>query len=274
MSLTIARPSSLLSGFVKQYWAIEHVLSVGEEHMQRIIPCGLPDFTFYFKDKPRVIHKDHTLSGNSQVSGHRKGYLDLQIKGELSLFSIVFHPQAMMLLFDFPIQELFDQYVPLKDIFRNDADQLEASLFEAPSFSEKVRITEHFLCQRIYQKAKDYECNRIFHTISKINQTKANIGIDELASEVCLSRKQFERTFSKYIGTSPKLFLRTVRFQNVLFEKGKNDDFKLTALAHHCGYFDQSHMIGEFKTFTGMTPGKYFSEGEVFSDYFNEYSAD
>ncbi len=270
MSLTTASPSPILSGFVKQYWAIENALPVGEEHVQRIIPCGLPDFTFYFKDKPEVIQEDQRLSGNSQASGHRKGYRDLKITGDLSLFSIIFQPQGMMLLFDFPMQELFNQYVPLKDLFREEADQLETSLFEASSFSDKVCITEHFLLQRIYQKTKDYEWNRIFHTISKINYTKANIGVDELASAVCLSRKQFERTFSKYIGTSPKHFLRTVRFQNVLYEKRKNQWINLTALAHHCGYFDQSHMIGEFKAFTGMTPGKYFSEGEVFSDYFSE----
>lgn len=36
-----------------------------------------------------------------------------------------------------------------------------------------------------------------------------------------------------------------------------------------CGYFDQSHMINDFKTLSGITPKDYFSEnGDFFSDYF------
>jgi AraC-like DNA-binding protein len=31
----------------------------------------------------------------------------------------------------------------------------------------------------------------------------------------------------------------------------------LTSIAYGCGYFDQSHFIKEFKSFTGLTPSAY-----------------
>lgn len=43
----------------------------------------------------------------------------------------------------------------------------------------------------------------------------------------------------------------------------------LTELAYHHGYYDQSHFINDFKTFTGESPKKILTEGDMFSDYFD-----
>ena len=45
-------------------------------------------------------------------------------------------------------------------------------------------------------------------------------------------------------------------------------DKSLTTLAYDCGYYDQSHMINEFKMMSGMTPKQYFAMCEPTSDYF------
>ena len=42
----------------------------------------------------------------------------------------------------------------------------------------------------------------------------------------------------------------------------------LTELAYDCGYYDQSHMINDFKLLTGMSPRQYFSDCDAYSDYF------
>ena len=34
-------------------------------------------------------------------------------------------------------------------------------------------------------------------------------------------------------------------------------DLSLTEIAHHSSFFDQSHFIRSFKTYTNMTPGDY-----------------
>ncbi|MBW6537542.1 MAG: AraC family transcriptional regulator [Mariniphaga sp.] len=41
-----------------------------------------------------------------------------------------------------------------------------------------------------------------------------------------------------------------------------------TQLAFNCGYYDQSHMIHDFKSLSGFTPGEYFACCEPYSDYF------
>ena len=123
-----------------------------------------------------------------------------------------------------------------------------------------------------------------------------NITVTELASECCLSRKQFERLFASLVGTNPKEYARIVRFQRALAimqEPGKHilnrysdkhlltkynettsrttkadDDISQASLAYACGYADQSHMIREFRALNGRTPVEMMKTGTAFSELF------
>lgn len=80
------------------------------------------------------------------------------------------------------------------------------------------------------------------NAIELITPTKGNVSIDFLASNACLSRKQFERKFLSYIGISPKQFLKIIRFQNAIYFNQTTSFNKLTELAYKVGYYDQSHL--------------------------------
>lgn len=46
-------------------------------------------------------------------------------------------------------------------------------------------------------------------------------------------------------------------------------EISLTALAAEAGYYDQSHMIRDFRRMSGYTPGQYRKKCEPYSDYFS-----
>uniref|UniRef100_UPI0032175AD3 AraC family transcriptional regulator n=1 Tax=uncultured Draconibacterium sp. TaxID=1573823 RepID=UPI0032175AD3 len=268
MNYSISKPSKLLSQFVKHFWAMESCISYGEKHIQRIVPSGLSELIFYFDDIPKSINENITISENTVITGQLNSYYDIAIQNKISLFSIIFQPLGLTKLLDIPANKLFNQNVPLKHILKNTTIDLESQLYEAKTFAERINIAEQFIVQRLKKGKDKYHYNRIKHCIGLINTTKGHVSIDYLASEACLSRKQFERVFSEYIGTSPKRFMKTVRFQNVLHEKARNRNNNLTTLTYKCGYYDQSHMINDFLKLSGLTPKQYFSECEPFSDYF------
>jgi len=58
------------------------------------------------------------------------------------------------------------------------------------------------------------------------------------------------------------LFRKISRFQKSLYLLANNND-SLTSIAHHCGYFDQSHFIKDFKEFTGTTPSEFHLESST-----------
>jgi transcriptional regulator GlxA family with amidase domain len=146
--------------------------------------------------------------------------------------------------------------------------ELEFELYKSVTFEEKIYIIEKFLINQLLKRKKEYEIKRIMDSVAIINQSKGVIDIDTLSSSACLCRRQYERIFAEYIGSTPKQFLRTVRFQNTLEEKQRNKSIQLTELAYSCGYFDQSHMINDYKLLSGKTPTQYFLECEPYSDYF------
>ena len=268
MGYRTSKPSLFLSQYIKQYWAIEDCVANGSKHIQRVVPNGLIELMFYFGDKPKSLDTNKYISENSILSGQQKNYYDIIVSGKLSLFSISFQPYGAKLFFNIPSNVFFNQNVPLKYIIKDKVVELEYRLYESETFEEKIIVVEKYLINQLRNRTKEYEINRILNSVSLINQSNGIIDIKALSSSACLSRKQYERIFAEYIGSTPKQFLRTVRFQNSLQEKQKNKGIQLTELAYICGYYDQSHMINDYKLLTGVTPSQYFSECDPYSDYF------
>jgi len=103
---------------------------------------------------------------------------------------------------------------------------------------------------------------RLEDTIAAIQHIvfhKGSTKMIEVLGRQFLSQRQFERNFKLLTGFSPKNFSRIVRFEKSI-ENAINKELSLTEVALQAGYFDQSHMIREFRAFTGKKPIAYFSE--------------
>ncbi len=67
---------------------------------------------------------------------------------------------------------------------------------------------------------------------------------------------------------TPKQLCRNTRFKQVykLIETSSHHNWADVALT--CGYYDQSHLINEFKYFTGSSPEAYFFSSSHGPDFF------
>ena len=268
MPVHFASPSKVLAPYIKRYWAIDNVLEKGETCIQRIVPTGLTELIMYFTQRPKVLTIHKNLSENVALYGHQNDYYDIELTGELSVFSIVFQPQGLMQFFKFPLHEICNQNVPLKHLIGQAGRDLEEKMGEASAFYQRVNIAETCLWNLLKTNNIDFEFQRINHIIELIKQKYGNIHIHQMASEACLSRKQFERIFTGHIGISPKQYLKIIRFQHAIFQKQIDNSLNMTELSYQSGYFDQSHFINDFKSLSGLTPRQFFAENEACSDFF------
>ncbi len=268
MTYNLAQPTGFLSQYVKHYWSLDKRMPTGKAHLQKIVPNGLFELIIYFGDKPEVAAPQKVVSDNMVITGQLHGHHELKVTGHLSLFAIYFLPHGLSRFLALPMHELVNQSVPLRYILTDTVDQLEDELASATTFEKRIQVAERFLIGRLQRNDPTYQHDRIRQAVHLINQSKGRMPIEEVAARLFLSRKQFERTFAAGIGTSPKQFIKIVRFQHAIYEKSQQPALRLTALAHRCGYFDQSHMINDFKTLSGITPKSYFNSEEPFSDYF------
>jgi len=268
MQYLLARPSSPLQFFVKQYWAMENCFSAGV-HLERIIPTGLPVLYFYLSDKPVLIQansQDH-LKHHAYLCGQYNQFFDLQVTGNMHLFAVVFQPYALSMIFGIPSTELVNDQISLQEIYPQLGHELSSKIGDAISFAERVDIIETFIFKQLKKKPEHTHMARLRSSINIISQENY-FNSAQLAANACLSRKQFERVFRQFIGLPPHKFIRVLRLQKSLLQKQLFPGANLTRVAIEAGYFDQSHMIREFKNLTGMTPKKYFSVCIPHSDFF------
>lgn len=135
---------------------------------------------------------------------------------------------------------LIEQIAEAEDVGRR-AQILMKYLSEQPNGKKRdgVHVLEEYMRQRIYA-------------------TKGNITIQMLSRETGYSECYIRRIFKQIHGISPKEFERFIRFQAFLNEitaAPEEADSEETAL--NCGYYDQSHMLKDFRVFAGTTPEKY-----------------
>lgn len=263
------RPSGILADFVKQYWILEGNISDIDISKQRIIPNGYIEIMFHFGDDLIVLSPDEKINKrkNAVICGHRSYCYDIIAAGKIGLLSVVLKPEGAMMFFKMPLSVIRDQTIELEDIFE-DANELEDMLCNATDNLERINIIDLYL-RALLIEDKFYDYKRMRSCIKSIDHNKGQVKISDLAECACLSEKQFQRNFKKYIGTTPKDFINVVRFQNAIHQKQKRPGIKLTELALLSGYYDQSHFIHDFKRFSGHSPRQFFSEEEPYSDYFS-----
>ena len=110
-------------------------------------------------------------------------------------------------------------------------------------------------------------CDRVSEAAGKIMVSGGVIDIPVLAHTAGLSTRQFARRFIRQIGVSPKLFARVARFEAALQSKARFAAKCWTQIAYEFGYYDQMHMIHDFKDFTGASPKEMLNRLEaLFTD--------
>jgi AraC-like DNA-binding protein len=83
------------------------------------------------------------------------------------------------------------------------------------------------------------------------------VAISQLAEAFSLSTRSIQDICRRALGVSPKWLIRCFRLQDALARLGTGAGMSLSALAQDLGCFDQVHFTRDFKTITGVSPGRY-----------------
>lgn len=78
--------------------------------------------------------------------------------------------------------------------------------------------------------------------------------VKDVAEELGVSERHFRRLFRDAVGVSPKVFARLSRFHRALRAARQARHTSWASIAVATGYYDQAHLIEEFRAITGVTP--------------------
>jgi len=153
-----------------------------------------------------------------------------------------------------PLHELFAASEPLDSFFRRqELSDVEEQLAASPTDGQRLAIIERFLLTKLRRPEPD---PLVRGAVRALRRTQGQGQIRELARSLGTSQDALEKHFRQTIGASPKQFAAILRFRNVLTTHRPGQ--ALTSTAYAAGYFDQSHFIRDFKSFTGTPPREFF----------------
>ena len=267
-SFQIMLPSPALAPYVKHYWLLETDSPI--ENTERIIPTGNVQMLFY-RGNPILLSSSQDsrrVNNQSVLCGQYVGYSELSFSGTIRILAVVFHTHSVSTFFRMPVSEFCNQKVSAGELGDRELKELEDRILYEADDRNCICLVEHFLLSRL-NPPKEHNLERMLSAIRTINQRGGEVRISDLASSVYLSTKQFQRIFTGHIGISPKEFLRIVRFQHALYVLQSTPDISFSQLAYECGFYDQPHLINEFKVFSGYPPKEYLGVCAPYSDYFS-----
>lgn len=259
-------PSVALAPFIRHYW----ILNVDELHVsERVTPIGCMQMVFHRGDRMYSL-TESKIQPQTFIGGQSVGYQDLKSMGRVNMIVVVFQPHGVKPFFRMPVNDFLSRNISIEDLGDKSLSELEDRILNASTDEEAIGLIEQFLLSRLYDF--DSYNHRRMQQVLKVIDNKNQSTVSSLSDVACLSYKQFSRVFAEYIGATPKEFTRIVRFQRALFMMQNNPSIDLMDVILTCGFYDQPHMIKEFKTFSGYTPNEYLTACQPYSDYFTLYS--
>ncbi|MFC0335051.1 DUF6597 domain-containing transcriptional factor [Paenibacillus sepulcri] len=262
-------PSELLRPFVSTYWASEP-LSAPEQEMNtdngavdRVLPDGCTDILF------EQDLKDHRCQIRYIGLFDHPFAIAYDEQHPTRKFGVRFFPGGAYPFVRTPLSEFANQQLSLDALWPRLAEGISERLFEASSLDARIQVIESYLTTLLH-RSKAVEDSRMANLLERIFATKGTAGIEALAQAEIISARQMNRMFEKWIGITPKKFSEIVRFQSVISQlelSREPVDWSMLALNH--GFFDQAHLIHDFRRFYGDSPITAAREYGKMSDFYN-----
>jgi len=240
-------PAPALRPLIRCYWFLSGSGGGGSEPA---LPDGSPELIV---NLAAPMEAGVGLESQSLVAlvGQITAPLELRATGPVDIVGVRFEPHGARVLTG-DLATLTDRWVDGRDLDRIDLWALRERLGDAPSPGRRAdRLDRHF--GDLIRRTDYRSAGAVTAAIARIRHAAAADPLAGLAATLGTSLRSLQRGFAAEVGISPKLFARICRFQRVLAARRAGPTGWARA-AVECGYYDQAHLIRDFRQFAGATP--------------------
>ncbi|HLL26000.1 MAG TPA: AraC family transcriptional regulator [Kofleriaceae bacterium] len=254
MDLVSRPPTTALAPFVESLWRVRGHWGHSYE---RILPTGTMKLLVNLHDDEMRAYPGehcttvHRLGGAILCGAHTKVFA-IDTAEQRDIIGVDFRPGGAFPFFAVPCDAAAETQVELATLWDRDGAVLRERLLEAGDTEAMFRALEATLLARgVAPLAIEPS---VLYAISSFER---GVGVTQVTKQLGMTPARFVRLFSKTVGLTPKRYSRLLRFHRVLDTAscGRRVDWARVAL--DCGYFDQAHLIHEFRELSGMRPTAY-----------------
>jgi AraC-like DNA-binding protein len=203
------------------------------------------------------------------AAGERERPLRLAAPWGSDLVGVQFRPGAAGAFLGVPLGALAERIVDLADLWP-DAAELRERLAPAAGSAARLALLERELQARLARAASKVRPaaherldGLVEHAVEALRRRGPGASIGGLADDLGLSRRHLARVFADRVGIGPKALQRVLRFQRVIRATAALGRPAWAEIALRCGYFDQAHLIRDFRRYTGIRPSEYLARRSV-----------
>ncbi len=239
-AITNTAQASPLARFVEDVRALAPVDGHARHHW---LPDGRTSLVF------RVL--DDGRQGDVSLAGPRTRARIKELSGVTRAVIVRFKPGWAAPLFGVAANEVTDRIVPLEALWGYAGADLYGRLVEAEDVTKWLDCVSGVLVRRAQRSFESSSARLARRAARRFEEGEARV--DRVAAQLGVTARHLRRTFTEHVGVGPKDYARSFRLQHAIRLAASSNDW--SCIARQAGYFDQAHLIADFRQLMGVTPG-------------------
>jgi len=235
-------PAPELAPWIMHYWMIHWDLRGCKPHLAENLPH--PNVHLIFEN-----------GKNGVVSGVQTRRFSRVLDDKSRVFGVKFRAGGFRPFLGKPVVELADRTIPARQVFGSEIKEFETTALSLRPDKEKIAAANEFFLARIPKPEKTIAlASELVDLILRDIEIKT---VDDLVQRSGIGKRTLQRVFREYVGASPKWVVCRYRLHEVVEQLNSGEELDWAHLALDLGYFDQAHLINDFKALLGCTPAQF-----------------
>jgi AraC-like DNA-binding protein len=193
--------------------------------------------------------------GKLQVSGVSRKRFVRVLADKGWAFGVKFRPGGLRAFVPRAMAELTDKVFPVEEIFSSGAVIFREEMLHTEEPEALANAAFRFLEERV--GTVDPRVEQANALVDAILTTPAITSVEDLARISGMNFRALQRLFREFVGVSPKWVIRRYRLHELIARLQSGEELHWAALAQELGYFDQAHLIRDFRMVVGRAPEEY-----------------
>ncbi|WP_396144050.1 helix-turn-helix domain-containing protein [Flavobacterium sp.] len=220
------------------------------------------DTEIVFTENQALVKEKIGNPFESDLICHYKKPIKIICEGNLNEVTFYFKPLGLNAFITkslcYYTNNFFSKFFPFEDY-----EKTMLHILNENDFEKRCEMIENYWLSKL---------NGFSHPFLNelIVDLKNDYSMAELAKKYNTSRQNINKHFESNLCKTPSDFKKTQRFREALKSQMNNKNKNnLTSLSYDMLFYDQSHLIKDFKSLTGLTPKNFFKnissqeDGEV-----------
>lgn len=245
--------SAALQAHVSHILLYRETFAAGHEVHERVLPDGAVRLVFNLGDAPSA---GDGAGLPVEAIGASAAPVVVRMRDKVEGVSVTLRPGAAAALLGLPAGEIAGQAVNLDELWQGGAAELLERMAAAPDDAARATLLQSALERRLRDGSGTVHAAAM-HAARLIAESGGRRPLREVAAAVGVGERRLQQLFHAHVGLSPRAWARLARLHDCLRALRLQPTPAWADVAVESGFYDQSHLVNEFRALCGVTPTEF-----------------